>query len=168
MALSKKFKEKTEHMLRNKLKTYHVSSIEHEHEEVICGYNPILTDFCVKLHYLNLTLLIEVECHRVDPLHNLVKTLMWLEETNPKDPIILLHVFDEAYTAGDKPNKSMCDYIYPKLKNCYPQFYYHSINISGLSEANMTPPQFPIRTICKRIVDVLEKLVKKKAPQLGK
>lgn len=168
MALSKNFKSKLAVTLKRELKKYSIADLKIEHKKIICGYLSIFSDCRVKLGLHDIEIFIEAESNRVDPVHNLIKTLIWLEENNPPHHVILLHVFDESYVMGDKPQKEMCEFIYRKVRTAYKNFLYCPLNISGLSSCNETRPTFSINIVCKRIAEVTRKLVEAHEVRLRK
>jgi len=168
MSLSPSFKRKLQSTLRIYLKNYSISSIQPEEPDTICGYNLIKWDFIIKLRVYNIDLIIEVERKRPDPIHNFIKTLIWIEENNPANKIIFLHVFDSVYSTGDKPNKEMCDFVWRSIRTKYKSLLYHSLNISGLSDSNENPPKYPIKRVCDRISQVAENLVKAEKNKLDR
>jgi len=159
MALSKKFKVELEKALRKELKKYSIEYFKFEHEKIICAYLPILSDCRIKLGLHDIEIFIEAEKKRIDPAHNLIKTLIWLDENNSKDPVILLQVFDEAYVMEDKPQIEMCKFIHNKIHSYYKNFIYCPLNVSGLTACHEIPPSFPIKQVCARIAEVARKLV---------
>lgn len=160
MALSTVFKDKLTRALKLKLKKYTIEAIKCEHEKIICGDSSIFFDCRVKIGLHNIEILIEIESHRPDPSHNLLKTLIWLDENNPCDPVILLHVFDVAYIVDDKLQKKMCEFTYNKVKLNYRKFSYRPLNISGLADCDRLPYDLIVmKAACSKISDTATKLV---------
>ena len=145
MALSENFKKTLTATLKRKLKKYGIVELKDEHEKLICGHFSIYSDFRIKLRIHDIEFLIETESNRVDPVHNLIKTLMWLDENKPTHFLILLHVFDESYVMEDRPRKAMCEFVYRSVQSNYRNFVYCPLNIGGLTSCLKNPQLFQLR-----------------------
>lgn len=159
MALSSNFKARLAATLKRELKKYSIIDIKIEHEKIICGYLSIFSDCRIKLRTHDIEVFIEAESKRIDPVYNLIKTLIWLDENKPNHFVILLHVFDESYVMEDKPRKAMCDFVYRNVQSNYKNFIYCPLNVSGLTQCNSPHPAFPMKKICDRITQVTKRLV---------
>jgi len=160
MALNKNIKSAIKKALERELKDYRVEEIFFEHPLVIRATNDIYVDCRAMLGIHDVELFIEIEMHRNDPVHNYLKTLMWLDENKLTHPVALLHVFDVAYVADDKPNKDFCDFLHLKLQANYQSlFTYKPMNLSGLSDANKKPPEFDPKVVADKIALMAKRIV---------
>jgi len=179
MSISRSFKQKIERDIKrilNKEKKLNYD-IEFEHAEVINARNRINWDIYITAqgYKKNYIFIVELERKRQAPIHNLVKSLIWINENSSAPKMFFMHIFDSSYATGDIPDQKIASFVgtqYQKYES--DRFCYSDINVEGIGDyGNLNLPQASINkknlkfnAICKRISkyisDVIIKSLKHK------
>lgn len=169
MAHSRFFKEYLKRKLKKDLKKFNISEIDDEYEVSIFNYSSIFWDFKVNLRTHNIRIILEIETGRQDPVNNLIKTLIWLDENSPSSPFILLHFFDSStYSGAVTLADEICKKLWSFLDRNFKKNLVYSVHlIENLSMAsgsrrktkNLRPVCDRISQIAKRVVDKVSKKI---------
>ena len=162
MAHSKFFKERLKRKLTKDLKRFSIAKIITDYEAVIFNYSQIFWDFRIDLGIRNVIVILEIETKRPDPVNNLIKTLVWLDENSTNNFFIFLHFFDSSYGEIYTPANDICTKLWEKflIKSCKEKMVYSQHLVGDLAKASgskrKTKELYPV---CKRISQVTERVV---------
>jgi len=162
MAHSKFFKERLKRKLTKDLKKFGIAKISANHEAVIFNYSQIFWDFRMELRTHNIVIILEIETKRPDPVNNLIKTLVWLDENTTNIFFIFLHFFDSSYGEIYTPANDICTKLWEKflIKSCKEKMVYSQHLIGDLAKASgskrKTKELYPVY---KRISQITERVV---------
>jgi len=164
MAHSQIFKEYLKRRLKEDLRKFNISKIDDEYEVSIFNYSSIFWDFKVDLRTRNIRIVLEMETGRQDPVNNLIKTLIWLDENSPNNPFILLHFFDSttysgAMTFADEICKKLWGFIDRNYKRKLVYSVYLIENLSRVSASKRKTKK--LLPICRRISQITKRVVDK-------
>jgi len=161
MAHTKLFKDNLKTKLSRELKSFGIQEISSDSEEIILSRSQIFWDFRIKLRQHNITILIEVETKQENPINNLIKTLIWLNESCPSDPVIFLHFFDTSYNEIETAAKDYCSKLMDFLnRDCKKNLIYAPCLIDELTKVAQSKKKISdSRAVCSRISEITERVV---------
>ena len=161
MAHTKFFKDKLKDKLSRELKTLGVQEIDSDYEEIILSRSQIFWDFRVKLRQHNVIILIEIETKQENPINNLIKTLIWLNENYPSDPVVFLHFFDTSYNEIETTAKDYCNKLMDFLNVGYKKnLIYAQHPIDELTKAAQSRRiTNDLRPVCSRISEITSRVI---------
>lgn len=161
MAHTKLFKDNLKAKLTRKLKPFAVQEVDSDYEEIILSRSQIFWDFRVKLRQHDITILIEIESKQENPINNLIKTLIWLNESCPNDPIIFLHFFDTSYNEIETSAKDYCSKLIDFLnRDCKKNLIYAQYPIDELTKAAQAKKATSEgRAACLRIAEITHRVI---------
>lgn len=170
MAHSKFFKDKLKEKLRRTLRNFSILEIDGDYEATILTYSRILWDFRIQLRQHDIVLFLEIETKRKDPVHNLIKTLIWLNEEFPSNHFIFLHFFDTSYNEIDTPAKDICNRLWSFVnRDCRKNLIYSSHPIDELMQVSQSKRKNSnLSAVCKRISNITERVVSRTIKEIDK
>lgn len=162
MAHSKFFKEKLKRKLTRDLKKFDIAEISPDYEATIFNYSQIFWDFRIELRTRNIIVILEIETKRADPVSNLIKTLVWLDENITNNFFIFLHFFDSSYSEIDTPANDICTKLWNNFlsSSCKERLVYSPHIVGDLAKVaeskRETNELFSVRN---RISQITERVV---------
>lgn len=101
--------------------------------------------------------IIELELHRENPLHNVAKTLMWLNESFMPQEVTFVQIFDSGFYERHPLDKRLAIFLGQAASHgtlSKSRFSYHYFDVVIPKSCYLSEPkEEPIKAMCQEIFD---------------